>query len=277
MSTLPATQHLQLERSEELLTIWFNRPEARNAMSLVMLAEVESVLAAISDDRSIRTLVLRGRGGHFCAGGDIKDMARARQQPATDATDAVVDYSRAFGRMILAVNRAPQAVVGVLEGAVLGGGFGLACVTDVAIAHRDAKFGLPETGLGITPAQIAPVVVQRIGLTQARRLGVCGGRFDGAEARRLGLVHYLADDDGDIDDLLARVRHEVRRCAPQAVADTKALMLGCQGRSPEENIEAAARVFASGIRSAEGQEGTRAFVEKRRPSWAQVEAGETQA
>lgn len=277
MSVLPATQHLQLERDQELLTLWFNRPEARNAMSLEMLGEIEEVLAAVADDRSIRTLVLRGRGGHFCAGGDIKDMARARQEPPTASADAVVDYSRAFGRMILAVNRAPQAVIGVLEGAVLGGGFGLACVTDVAIAHRDAKFGLPETGLGITPAQIAPMVVQRIGLTQARRLGVCGGRFDGAEARRLGLVHYLADDAGDIDDLVARVRHEIRRCAPQAVADTKALMLGCLERGAEENIEEAARIFAQGIRSAEGQEGTVAFVEKRRPSWAQAEVWENQA
>ena len=266
--TLPECSVLKLHLSEGVLHLHFNRPEARNAMSLEMLAEIEAVFAAIHSDRSIRAVVLRGEGGHFCAGGDIKDMARARAVPKTDADDAVVDYSRAFGRMILAVDGAPQPVIGILEGAVLGGGFGLACVTDVAIALPSTQFGLPETGLGITPAQIAPVVVQRIGLTQARRLGVCGGRFDAQEALRLGLVHFAPADEAAAMELLQTTLGQIRRCAPQAIADTKILMRECLRRSPADNIEAAAKVFATGVRGEEGAEGTRAFVEKRLPSWA---------
>ena len=273
MADLPQTEHLALSLEQGVLHLTFNRPEARNAMSLAMLEEMQATFAAIAEDREVRVVVLRGAGGHFCDGGDIKDMARARGVPLSDTQDAVADYSRAFGRMIHTVDAAPQAVVGILEGAVLGGGFGVACVTDVAIAAPDCKFGLPETGLGITPAQIAPAVVQRIGLTQARRLGVCGGRFDGREAQRLGLVHFVEEGEEAIQQRLAEVVAQVRRCAPQAVADTKTLMRQCGLRTPEQNIDTAARVFAAGIRGDEGQEGTRAFIEKRLPRWAQVDQG----
>src|SRR5690606_32924520 len=137
---------------------------------------------AIHDDRTVRAVVLRGAEGHFCAGGDIKDMANARASVGKTEADPFFTLNREFGRLITAVNQAPQTVIVVAEGAVLGGGFGLACVSDVAIAAASAKFGLPETGLGVIPAQIAPFVVTRIGLTQARRLALLGARFDGAEA-----------------------------------------------------------------------------------------------
>src|SRR4029079_5328179 len=130
--------------------------------------------------RDVRVMVLRGTGGHFCAGGDIKDMAKARMSTLkAGEPDPVGAVKRAFGRAITKVDRAPQAVVAVLEGAVLGGGFGLACVADVAIAHAGANFGLPETSLGLPPAQIAPFLVRRLGLSQARRLAVTGARLSG--------------------------------------------------------------------------------------------------
>ncbi|MCB1838069.1 MAG: enoyl-CoA hydratase/isomerase family protein, partial [Alcanivoracaceae bacterium] len=176
---LPETEFLLLQQDGPFLHVTLNRPEVRNALSTGMAQELMRVFAAVRDDESIRALILRGAGGHFCAGGDIKDMAGARAALASGDQDAMFRFNRAFGEMITVCNELPQTVVAVIEGASLGGGFGLACVSDIAIAHADATFGLPETGLGVIPAQIAPFVVKRIGLTQTRRLALTGIRFKG--------------------------------------------------------------------------------------------------
>ena len=157
--TLPETTALTLSRESGVLHITLNRPEARNAMSLAMVNELMDVFDWLENNAGgaeVRALVLRGADGHFCAGGDIKDMAGARQQAAEGDPEAFLRLNRRFGEMISTANRLPQVLITVLEGAVMGGGFGLACVSDVAIAAGDAKFGLPETGLGVIPAQIAP-------------------------------------------------------------------------------------------------------------------------
>ncbi len=267
--SLPETPNILQALDKGVLHLTFNRPEARNAMSTALLNDLSALFDAIHEDRGVRAVVLRGAGGHFCAGGDIKDMASARQAKASEGGDPVADYNRSFGRLLRKVNAAPQATIAILEGAVLGGGFGLACVTDIAIAHKDASFGMPETGLGIPPAQIAPFVVERIGLSQARRLGVCGARFKGDEALRLGLVHFVASDEDHIQALLADVVKQIRRCAPGANAVTKGIMLAVGHQDPETILDDAARQFSAAIRSAEGMEGTMAFVQKRLPNWAE--------
>lgn len=259
---------IQLEQQAGILTIWLNRPESRNAMSLSMVQSIQAVFTAIQDDLSIRAVVLRGKGEHFCAGGDIKDMAAIRMQ-ATSAgnNQAYVDFNRSFGALIEQVDTAPQTVVAVLEGAVLGGGFGLACVSDVAIAHADAQFGLPETGLGILPAQIAPFVVKRIGLTQARRLALLGSRFKGQMALNVGLVHQVAQDDTELSVQLADVIQQIKRCAPQASRATKALLHRTLNEALSPLLDDAARQFADAVASEEGVEGTMAFIQKRHPNW----------
>ena len=190
MPALPECQTLLLSLEAGVLHITLNRPDSRNAMSLAMVGELRAVLAAVDDDLDVRAIVLCGAGGHFCAGGDIKDMANAR----ASGSDAYRALNRAFGSLLEQAQHAPQVLIAVLQGAVLGGGFGLACVADIAICHQDAKFGLPETTLGILPAQIAPFVVGRIGLTQARRLALTAARFNGSEAERLGLGQADASD-----------------------------------------------------------------------------------
>ncbi len=265
---LPETTHLQLELQDGILLATINRPEAKNAMNSVVLDDLNNVFDAIADDRSVRAVVLRGAEGNFCAGGDLKEMAQARFAPAAqDGRDAVEAYSRRFGAMLRKVNNAPQAVIALLEGAVLGGGFGLACASDVAIAHRDAKFGLPETSRGIPPAQIAPFVVERIGITQARRLGVCGGMFNGEEAQKLGVVHYLVSDDLEMQTRLEEVLGQIRQCAPGANAVTKDIMLKVGRMDMDDILDEASRRFADCVRGDEGVEGTTAFIEKRKPSW----------
>lgn len=268
---LPECQDLLVERKGFALHVTLNRPKARNALSQRMGAELVAVLDAIKDDRSIRAIVLRGAEGNFCAGGDIKDMAMVRQAMAKAGLDEdpIADFSRGFGEMMWAINNAPQAIIAVLEGAVLGGGFGLCCASDVAIAHKDAKFALPETSIGIPPSQIAPLVVERIGITQARRLGVCGGRFDGEEALRLGLVHFCEADDVALSGRLDEVLSQIQRCAPGANAETKRIMQLVGSLKQQEIIETAARQFSGSLMSEEGVEGTMAFIEKRKPKWAE--------
>lgn len=254
--------------SSGVLHVTLNRPQARNAMSLAMVAELTAVLGAVLDRRDVRVLVLRGAAGNFCAGGDIKDMAAARMRPPQPGgPDPVAEVNRAFGRMITAMDRAPQAVVAVLEGAVLGGGMGLACIADVAIARADATLGLPETGLGLPPAQIAPFLVRRLGLSQARRLAVTGGRFSGEQAHAVGLVHELAHDDEGLHRTLAAVLGQILRCAPGAVAATKHLMLQVGAVELEALLDEAATRFAEQARGPEGTEGMTAFIQKRRPHW----------
>ena len=273
---LPETKQLQLELAGPFLHVTFNRPQVRNAMSFAMVEELIAVFDALEDTKAVRAVVLRGAGGNFCAGGDIKDMAGLRMQPAPEIPggpdDPAAVANRKFGTMLSVIETAPQAVVAVVEGAVMGGGFGLACVADVTLSKADAKFRLPETSLGIPPAQIAPFIVRRIGLTQARRLAVTGGRLDGHQAKAIGLVHEVCETDEALDTALASTLADIRRCAPGAVAVTKDLVISSLSENIEVLLDRGARDFAKAIRGPEGQEGTMAFVEKRTPAWARDDA-----
>ncbi|WP_460134937.1 enoyl-CoA hydratase/isomerase family protein [Pseudomonas sp. S1_E04] len=248
---------LLLEPHNGVLHITLNRPECRNAMSLHMVNELHAVLAQLDDQ--VRAVVISGAGGHFCAGADVKDMV--------NAGDQLQALNRAFGTLLQAVEAVPQVVIVVLQGAVLGGGFGLACVSDIAIADHKARFGLPETSLGLLPAQIAPFVVKRIGLTQARRLALTAARFDGVEAQRLGLVHFTESDPQALAERLDEVLGQVLQCAPGANARTKALLLASAQSPLGPLLDQAAQWFAEAVTGEEGIEGTQAFVQKRKPRW----------
>ncbi|KKW75045.1 enoyl-CoA hydratase [Acinetobacter sp. AG1] len=270
LTDLQVDESIQLEQQGSILTLWLNRPESRNAMSLNMVNAIQQVFAHIADDVSIRAVILRGKGGHFCAGGDIKDMAALRIESANAGSlQPYVDFNRRFGAMIEQVDQAPQTVVAILEGAVLGGGFGLACVSDIAISHDNAQFGLPETGLGVLPAQIAPFVVKRIGLTQARRLALLGSRFNGETAQKLGVIHEVVRDDIELEQLLADTIQQIKRAAPLASRNTKALLHRTLNEPLDSLLDAAAQQFAQAVGGLEGQEGTMAFIQKRLPNWTE--------
>lgn len=272
LDTLQVDDSIQLERQGGILTLWLNRPESRNAMSLNMVNAIQQIFAHIAEDTSIRAVILRGKGGHFCAGGDIKDMAGLRVEAANAGSlQPYIDFNRRFGVMIEQVDQAPQTVVAILEGAVLGGGFGLACVSDVAISRDNAQFGLPETGLGVLPAQIAPFVVKRIGLTQARRLALLGLRFNGETALKFSVVHEVASDEAALEQKLAETVQQIKRAAPLASRTTKALLHRTLNESLDTLLDDAAQQFAQAVGGAEGQEGTMAFIQKRLPTWAMDE------
>jgi isohexenylglutaconyl-CoA hydratase len=267
MSQLPETTALILEPRGSVLTVWLNRPEAKNALSAEMVEELSAVLDATCDDRSLRTIILRGKGGFFCAGGDIKGFKSGLQGGEPDPEE-VARGNRTFGDLMIKLNEQPQAVIILVEGAAIGGGLGLACVGDVTIVTRDARFRLSETSLGIPPAQIAPFVTERVGLTQARRLMLTGARFKGEEAVSYGIGHILADDAQDMEAKCEEVLGQIALCAPGANAVTKGIVFETTRVPRAEALDFASRGFASCMLSEEGREGVTAFVEKRQPKWA---------
>ena len=277
MHAIPTFDTLLLQQTGAVLYMTLNRPAARNAMSVAMLADLVRALrwaeSTAGKADAVRVVVLRGSGGHFCAGADLKDMATARMQTmqnsAEDANglNPIAQVNAAFGQMCVAFAQTTLALVMVLEGTVMGGGFGLACVADVALADTSANFKLPETSLGVVPAQIAPFLVERLGYSQAKRLAVTGGRLDAHAALQIGLVHVVAEGAA-LQAALDQVLADILACAPQALASTKALMDKARFAPPKEMVLQAAQVFATAAQSAEGLEGMTAFMQKRKPQWA---------
>ncbi len=268
MTTLPQTETILLDLDGDWLTIWLNRPEARNALTAEVVSELADALTAVRDDRSVRGITIRGKGGVFCAGGDIKGFKAIFQGEEQDIVQ-VADTSRAAGEFFDLLNNAPQVVLMLIEGAAMAGGLGMACAGDVVIVTEDAKFALTETTLGIPPAQIAPFVVQRLGLPTARRIMLTAARFDGAEAQNLGLADIVVKDLDALEQAEAEVKTAVRRCAPGAIAETKKIVLAVSNLDRETMIEVAADSFARSMLSEEGREGVAAFLEKRKPRWAE--------
>lgn len=259
-----------------VLHVTLNRPHARNAMTMAMVRELRTVLADAKHAGDVRVVVLRGAGGHFCAGADLKDMAAARMRAmqADDdkrqlepSADPMAEINAKFGELCVAWADTGLATVAVLEGTVMGGGFGLACVVDVAIASETATFRLPETSLGVVPAQVGPFLVERLGYAETKRLAVTGGTLDARQALALRLVHEVHPSDA-IDGALQRVVGEILRCAPGAISATKALLARARFTPPVELVRDAAAVFSRSAQSAEGIEGMAAFIARRKPTWA---------
>lgn len=268
---LPSVSTLLLRLENGVLHLTLNRPEQRNALNGAMVADLNAVFDAVAAAPvgEVRALVLRGAGGHFCAGADLKEMmTNAPKTAAADGSDPVFAFNRSFGTMLRKVGALPCVVIAVCEGAVLAGGFGFACVSDIALSHTDAKFGVPETTRGLPPAQIAPFIVERIGLTQTRRLALTGAMFKGTRALELGLVHELWTDEAALQAKLKETLDQVLGCAPLANAMTKEIVVNAGRRPLDEVLDDAARKFSTCVRGSEAPEGIAAFMQKRKPKWA---------
>ena len=259
----PEFETLVIQDQKPVLRVMLNRPKLANAMNLKMVNELMAVMEKVESE-NYRVLIISGGNGNFCAGGDIKDM-----QSAGADKKALVELNRAFGHMITKADYLPAAVICALEGAVLGGGFGLACVSDLAIAVEKTQFGLPETSLGIIPAQIAPFVVKRIGLTQTRRLALFGNRIKAQEAMNLGLIHQVVEGNDQLEDAVNKAVTLATKCAPQASQATKALIHNVDKQDINLLLDQAAEDFADAVMG-EGREGGAAFMQKRLPAWANI-------
>ena len=241
---------LRIERDGHVLRVTIAKPERRNAFDAALIAELTAAFADIGD---ARVVVLAGDGPSFCAGADVE-----WQRASIDLTyDENVEDALLLYRMLEAIDRCSAPVVGRVQGYALGGGSGLVACTDVAIAAPDAVFGFSEVKLGIIPAVISPFVLPRIE-QHARRYFLTGERFDAETALRIGLVHEVATD---LDAAVERVVGELLTSAPEATRAAKELVR--ERPAPEETARIAARLRSG----EEGQEGLRAFLDKRTPSW----------
>jgi isohexenylglutaconyl-CoA hydratase len=265
-TSLSACEHLLLERNGSVLNVTLNRPQVRNALNARMWEEIEGTFAAIEHDRSVKIVVLRGAGGNFCAGGDISERSSLRESEV-DGGDRVAMRNRRGGQIFTRIDSAPQVVVAVIEGFALGGGFGLACVADVAIAEKGARFGLPEVTLGLAPAQIVPFLLRRIGASEMRRIALTAERIDAAQALRIGIVHEVCEGAQAVDQALGRLLGQLDRGAPGAMAAAKRLIALAETTPQEALLDQASQILTGLARSPEGIEGSTAFKEKRRPHW----------
>ncbi len=260
-----------VEQRESRCYLTLNRPDKYNALNNELLGELDDVLAQLEPDRSIQTLIMRGAGGTFCAGGDLKQFKQIFLSELSG--EEAARENRKFGDLFIRLNRLPQTVVMLIEGAAIGGGFGLVCTSDIAICTADTRFSLSETSLGIVPAQISPFVVQRLGFTQARRLMLTGARFKGDEAQALGLVHFSMPSHSALDAKADEILSQIERCGPLASALTKETLHITQQPQPLiTTLDMASERFGQAILSDEGREGISAFLEKRKPSWAERNA-----
>ena len=260
---------LRTLRQGGFLFLTLDDAATRNALSPEMVEELQVAVDAAAADATLRAVVLRGANGFFCAGGSMGSFQKSQQSTAAAGeTDPIAAHNRTFGYFLTALARLPKVVVAVVEGAAMGGGFGLACAADIALARKDAKFALSETTLGLVPAQIAPFVVARIGQAQARRLALSGERIDGTEAARIGLVDFVAEDATALEASLLAVLQGIARCAPGANAATKALFQECAEVELGPILDRAAQAFARQMRT-EGAEGVAAFRDKRDAAWVE--------
>lgn len=266
MTTLPKADLLQLERDGGWLTIWLDSEANRNALGDQMVAELNSVLDAVRDDRSVRGITMRGKHGIFCAGADLKGFQRAIDAGASH--EDVMALNKSAGYLFAKINTMPQVVLALVEGAAIAGGLGMMCCADVIAVTKDAKFSLTETMLGIAPAQIAPIVVARVGLPTARRLMLTAARFTGTEALTVGLADYVVEDADGFAEIEASIRKGVLKCGPHANAVTKEILQVAPYLRGEDMMNFAADGFARCMLSDEGKEGVASFVQKRRPNWS---------
>jgi isohexenylglutaconyl-CoA hydratase len=265
---LPEFSTLLLRIEAGVLHVTLNRPQRKNALSPAMMDELLETFSGVASVLQPRALVLRGAGGTFCAGADIKEMPRSRETDSEDPKRAVAQANRRFGEVLCAAQAVPAPLIVIAEGAVLGGGFGLVCVSDIAFGLPSARFGLPETGLGVIPAQIAPFVLRRVGAAQAPRLMLTGARFGAEEALQLGMLHEVCADEAALETSLNRTLADIRRCGPRANAATKHLLRSVESSDLNTALDLAAQVFAEAQLGPEAKEGTQAFIEKRLPEWA---------
>ena len=263
---LPDVENLLLEKDADTLTIWFNRPEVRNALSQAVADDLAAVLEALPGEADIRFVILRGKGGVFCAGGDLKMFKTVFQGGAE--RDDIVGFNADFGRLMKAVHALPQLFVVLIEGAAMAGGLGLSCIADVVVTTADAKYSLTEVTLGIPPAQITPVVMKRIGASEARRLLLTAARFDGNEAGRLGLAHFVVEDAEALEARTAEILAQARKGAPGAIARTKEIINAVDHLEGDALVLFAAERFADSMLGDEAREGLAAFAEKRQPNWS---------
>lgn len=246
-------------------TVKINRPDVHNAFNETVIKELQETFEALSADEETRVVVLTGEGASFSAGADLNWMKRSAEFSLEEnQADAV-----ALSEMLSTIAACPKPTLAYVNGAAFGGGVGLVSCCDMGVALTSAQFALSEVRLGLTPATISPYVVRAIGSREAQRYFLTGERFDGIEARRLGLVNEVAQTPEEADMILDGLISHLLAGAPGAQAACKELIRYVDGREINDSVQQeTARRIAERRTGDEGQEGLQAFLGKRKPNWS---------
>lgn len=254
---------VQIERDHGIATLWLNRPEKHNAFDEHLIAAITGALRALAGDSAVRAVVLAGRGRSFSAGGDLDWMRRAagfsHQQNLADAG--------LLAEMLRTLAEFPKPTIARVQGAALGGGVGLVCACDIAVASDRAFFATTEVRVGLIPATIGPYVLRAIGARQAQRWFLTAERIGAERAREIGLVHEVVGDaalDGKVAELCAALL----ACGPVAQTTAKRFIAEVASCPIDAGLIAdSARVIADIRATDEAREGLTAFLEKRTAAW----------
>jgi len=253
---------VQLDVAGGVARLSMSRPEVHNAFNDEELRELTEAVKTVAADGSVRVLILTGNGKSFCAGADLNWMKSVLSYtPEQNKKDAAVLVD-----LLDMLEQLPKPVVGRINGAAVGGGVGLTAVCDIAIASSEAKFGFGEAKLGIIPAMISPYVLRKIGPGPARELFLTGDRFSAERAQEIGLVNEVVPPE-KLDEAVNAKVASLLTSAPHALAEAKRLIRLVPGMDPGEAREYTLAKIAELRASPEGQEGMRAFLEKRKANW----------
>ena len=247
---------------EHVARLTLARPDIQNAMSMKLVQELRHALRVIAANDTLRAVVLTGEGKSFCAGGDLNWMQSVLKQSRTER----IAESRVLAELFYEFDTLPKVLVGRINGAATGGGFGMTCICDVTVASSAARFSLTEAKLGLLPANIGPYVARRLGLARARRYGLTAKFIDAAQAERIGLVDRVVEPD-ELDGAVEEELALILAIPAGSIASTKKLFNDVIGRPPRDCMDDTAAALADAWETENASEGIAAFLGKRSPSW----------
>lgn len=255
---------------EKVVRIFLNRPEVHNAFNSTMIVELDDAIERVKEDKSIRVIVLSGKGKSFCAGADINWMREIIHY----SFEQNLEESLQLAELLHKIYVLPKPTVAMVNGTAIGGGIGFVSACDIALASEDAKFGLSEVKIGLVPAAISPYVIRRIGESKAREYFLTGKRISAQKAQDIGLINDVAPAE-ELEDKVEEIIQLLLASGPEALASCKELIQKVAHMSFEEAKSFTARMIANLRVSKEGQEGMASFLEKRKPLWTEEETADT--
>ena len=255
-------QTIELLKEKDVVTVILNRPDVHNAMSETLMKELTSCFEELSKDTSVRAIILTGKGKSFCAGADLNWM----KSMANYSKEENIKDSRLLVSLYDSIYNCPKPVIGRVNGHAFGGGLGLFAVCDIAIAVPNCKFSFSEVKLGIIQAVISTYIIRRISLSIMKRLFITGERFDSEYASEIGLVDFVASEE-EIDEIISNYVEILRSSGPNAIKEVKKLINKCEKMDVDNYKEHTIEKISELRVSEEGQEGIKAFLEKRKPKW----------
>ncbi|MFN7128609.1 MAG: enoyl-CoA hydratase-related protein [Brevundimonas sp.] len=251
--------------SDGVVFITLDRPEKKNAFDAATIAALHEAFETLHGADHVRAVFIRGAGGTFSAGADLNWMRDAADWSEADNRDDAMGLAK----MLKALHDVPALTCAIVEGAAMGGGAGIVAACDMAVAVEGARFAFSEVKLGLIPATIAPYVIEAIGPRRARQLFLTGNSFDADYAAHAGLIDLVLPE-GSVDEFIAMLTDSLTGNAPGAMGEAKRLVNDISGHKIDSSLldDTAKRIARARV-SPEGQEGVRAFLDKRKPDWAQ--------